>query len=87
MAKDYYMSHKEWHTFNKDRKMFDSLKYNRYYCKCGHSVIISNSQERAFCDWCKHWIYKDEEEQMKYDNQIWEREQKLNFRKELYKRL
>lgn len=87
MAKDYFMTHGEWRTFKQDKKRFDSLRDYRYYCRCGHSVIISKGQDRTFCDWCKHWVYKDEEEQMKYDSQIREREERMNFKKEMRKYL
>ena len=90
MAKDYQMNQREWHMFNKDKKLFKSIADSRYYCKCGHSVCMSEKTERKFCDWCKHWVYKDPVKQEEYDNQIAQEEERLKsykFRKELMKRL
>lgn len=76
--------------FHYETKRFNSLSTCRYYCKCGHSVTISAQQERVFCDWCKHWVYKDPVEQQKYDEIMKEREKNLEsykFRKEMRKYL
>lgn len=90
MDKDHEMSVSEWQMFNHDKKLFNTLEPNRYYCKCGHSVLITPSQERAFCSWCHYWVYKDKTKQEIYEKEIQQREEKLKsyeFRKELMKRL
>ena len=62
---DHFMTHDEWRTFNKDEKKFKSLANARYYCYCGHSVIINKNEIRTFCTHCGHWVYKDKRKQRK----------------------
>ena len=90
MANDHSMNSNEWKIFNRDKKLFNQMQQNRYYCKCGHSVLITNKQEKAFCDWCKHWVYKDKDKQLEYDKKAQEQDnrvKKIKFKKELLKRL
>ena len=90
MASDHFMTPNEWKAFNHDKKLFNTLEKNRYYCKCGHSVIITPKYEKAFCDYCHRWIYKDEEKQKEYDLKVEQEIQRLKnyqFRKEMRKRL
>lgn len=51
-------------NWKKDTENFKkSSKYrekHKYYCSCGHSVIIPYFQDRKLCSWCKHWVYKDD---------------------------
>lgn len=35
-------------------------------CPCGHSIIIPHRTDRIFCDWCGHYVYKDEKAKFKY---------------------
>ena len=86
----YQLSKGQIRAFYEDTKMFNNLMTCRYYCKCGHSVTITPKQERTFCDWCRHWVYKDPVEQQKYDEMMKERERNLKtykFRKEMRKYL
>ena len=90
MAKDWKMNKREWSMFNHDIKMFNELEQNRYYCRCGHSVTISKSQPRIFCQWCKRWVYKDPDLQKEYDEKMKIEEEKvkrIKFKKELRKRI
>ena len=90
MVKDWGMSRSEWAIFNHDKKVFDELQYNRYKCSCGHTVIITKSQPKAFCTWCNHWVYKDKEQQRIYNEKAKVEEEKvkrIKFKKELLKRL
>lgn len=90
MVKDYYMSSDEWTSFKKDTRMFKELNNNRYYCKCGHSVIIGRSFEKTLCTWCNHYVYKDKQLQEEYDKKVLDQENKIKrdkFKKELLKRL
>ncbi len=56
---DHSMSRKEWVMFKTDAKRFKSLSNNRYYCYCGHSVVINPPETRTLCTHCGHWVYKD----------------------------
>lgn len=74
---DYKMTPDEWKTFNKDLKRFKSIARNRYYCYCGHSVVINPTETRVLCTHCGHWVYKDKQKYFKerlkgyiYENSI-----------------
>lgn len=90
MAKDYYMTQNEWKTFNQDEKLFKTLSDNRFYCQCGHSVIIAPKTEKVLCGYCKHLIYRDKDQQQEYNLKI-EKEREIlkqySFKKEMRKRL
>ena len=60
---DHSMSRNEWITFNHDRKRFKSLANSRFYCYCGHSVILNPKDTRVLCTHCGHWVYKDKRKQ------------------------
>ena len=77
----------QWKAFYNDTKLFNSLVGCRYYCRCGHTVIITPKQDRAMCDWCNNWVYKDPVEQQKHDAILKERESLLKFKKEMRKYL
>lgn len=62
---DHSMTHEEWRTFNHDKKKFKSLAENRYYCYCGHSVVINPKETRVLCTYCGHWVYKDKQKYFK----------------------
>lgn len=90
MVKDWSMSRSEWQRFNYDKKIFDNLQYNRYKCSCGHTVMIGNSQPRALCTHCNHWVYKDPIKQIEQDIKSSDEDAKvkrIKFKKELLKRL
>ena len=36
-------------------------------CSCGRRQYLFHSQERTICNWCGHWIYKDEKTKFKYE--------------------
>lgn len=62
---DHFMSVGEWRTFKHDNKKFKSLAKNRFYCYCGHSVIINPPETRGLCTHCGHWVYKDKRQYFK----------------------
>lgn len=65
MDQDHKMNPNEWRMFNTDKKMFDFISNNRFYCTCGHSVIISPKETRILCRHCGEWIYRDKKEMFK----------------------
>lgn len=87
MVKDYAMNHNEWQMFNRQKKLDKSLVNCKYYCRCGHTVIITPNQERGMCHWCNRWVYSDPVEQQKHDAIIKERENRMKFKKEMRKYL
>lgn len=43
---------------------YDKVKYT---CKrCGHRVVIGNSRTKSICDWCGHYVFKNEKDEFKY---------------------
>lgn len=62
---DHKMTNQEWSIFKKDQKRFNSLSSNRYYCYCGHSVLINPPETRTLCTHCGHWVYKDKQRYFK----------------------
>lgn len=77
------LSKRQWKQFHEETKLFNSMVSCRFYCRCGHTVIITPSQDRAMCDWCKRWVYSDPVEQQKHDEITREREKLMNFKKEM----
>lgn len=39
---------------------------HRYYCTCGHSVMIPYNKDRKMCSWCKHWVDKKKADEKRY---------------------
>ena len=53
------------YTWKEDLRRFKSLSECRYYCYCGHSVIINPKETRVLCTYCGHWVYKDKQKYFK----------------------
>ena len=81
------MTQQEWKMFNWARKKDKAFQPYRYYCKCGHSLIIGEKLTNKLCTYCGRLVFKDKELQDVYDREIEKREKKMNFMKELNKRL
>lgn len=49
-----------------DRKREESIAKGKIYCtKCGHSLLMG-TQDKAICDWCDHYVFKDKKAEFKY---------------------
>ena len=48
------------------RKIMNERTNHRYYCKCGHTVIIRPNVDKILCHWCNNWVFKDKQEEFKY---------------------
>ena len=57
-------------TRRRDDKLFQSAAENRCYCMCGHSKTITPNKERALCEWCNLWVYRDAEKQEAYEKKV-----------------
>lgn len=55
----YKMTTAEWSAFKYREKLDRIMAQNRYYCKCGHSVIIMPKKNKIICSHCGHWIFKN----------------------------
>ena len=53
-------------NFDEMSKLMTALKPYRVKCKCGHSMNLVK-RERAICEWCGHWVYKNKLIEMKYE--------------------
>ena len=38
----------------------------RYYCSCGHSVIIPYNRDKRECGWCHKMVYKKNLDEKRY---------------------
>ena len=39
---------------------------HKYYCSCGHSVIIPYNRDKKMCSWCNHWVHKKKLDERRY---------------------
>lgn len=53
-------------SFKQLSKLMSSLQLYRIKCKCGHTMHLVK-RDRAICDWCNHWVYKNKFIEMKYE--------------------
>ena len=56
-------------NFKDQKKLMEEASKYKYYCKCGHTVVIYpfEKRERKICSWCGQYVYTDPEEQKRYD--------------------
>lgn len=52
-------------------KEFNNMSNNyakvKYQCKkCGHKVVIPKWVDKQLCDWCGHYVFKNEKDEFKY---------------------
>ena len=63
---DHKMSSTEWAMFYYEKKRLKPYADNRYYCKCGHSVVIMPKKHKVLCTHCGHWVFKNKKDEFKY---------------------
>lgn len=80
---DWEMTSREWSIFNKQKKTDRIFEKIRYYCNCGHSVVIYPKEERTFCTFCGHYVYRDKRKQEKNVERIKKEDFKMQLRKEM----
>lgn len=53
-----------------DTRRFQNESHERekckYYCSCGHSVIIPYQRDKTICSWCKRVIDKKKIDERRY---------------------
>lgn len=54
------LNNKEW------KLMCNELSNIRYYCKCGHSVLIGNHEKKVLCDFCGYYVFKNKRDEFLY---------------------
>lgn len=53
-------------AYDVSKRAFDERQKAKRKCKhCGHTQLLG-LQDKAICDWCKHWIYKDDRVEFMY---------------------
>lgn len=53
-------------VYDVSKRAFDERQKSKKRCKrCGHTQLLGR-KDRIICDWCKHWIYKDDRTEFKY---------------------
>lgn len=80
---DWEMTKNEWAIFNRQKKVDRLFENIRYYCVCGHSVVIYPKEGRTLCSFCGHFVYKDKKKQKKNIERIKKEDFKMQLRKEM----
>jgi len=57
----------------KDRRKTAVLEKCRVYCECGHSIPFRVGIDRLICNFCGHWVYRNDEIKHKYDEDNFKR--------------
>ena len=57
---------KEKLTIPQMQKLQDELNNYTYTCECGHRVVILPQKDKVICNWCKHYVFKNKQEEFKY---------------------
>lgn len=57
---------KEKLTIPQMQKLQDELNNYTYTCDCGHRVVILPQKDKVICNWCKHYVFKNKQEEFKY---------------------
>jgi len=57
---------KEKLTFTQMEKLQEELSNHTYTCNRGHRVVILPQKDKVICNWCKHYGFKNKQEEFKY---------------------
>ena len=53
-------------TRKEDDRLFQEITSAKVKCPtCGHSVLMYK-MDRVICDWCGHWVYRNDKARFKY---------------------
>lgn len=47
-------------------RMSNEYQKVKYYCECGHPVIIPVYVDKQICGWCGNYVFRDEKTKFKY---------------------
>lgn len=58
----------KYNKMNKEelQKYTDELNKHKYLCSCGRKVYIDRKKEKAVCDWCGKYVFKNKIDEFKY---------------------
>lgn len=51
--------------FKQARKKENYFTPLKHKCKCGHTIMIPAFRDKILCDWCGHYVYRDEQAEFK----------------------
>lgn len=55
------------------------LSNNSKICECSHRIPIPPNVDRVICNWCGHWVYRNDEIKAKYE----EKSKRIEFKTKL----
>ena len=54
-------------TIEEFSRMSDEYAKVKYQCKyCGHKVVIPYNVKKQICSWCKHYVFRSQQDEFKY---------------------
>lgn len=53
------------HDMKAETKRWNEIRKHSKYCKCGHTVIIMNT-DKVLCSWCGNYVFKDDKTEFMY---------------------
>ena len=48
------------------QKYSSEIQKYKYQCKCGKKVYIKRNKDKAVCDWCGKYVFKDKKAEFEY---------------------
>lgn len=70
-------------TIKEYERMTDEYAKVKYQCKnCGYKVIIPYKEKKKLCSWCKHYVFKNPQDEFRYrlecERKKWDENKLLN---------
>ena len=53
-------------TVKEFERLSNEYEKVKYYCSCGHSVIIPYNVDKQLCGWCHKYVFKNKQDEFKY---------------------
>lgn len=51
----------------KDKIKAEVYNQNKFPCKhCGHKQLVPNFMKRNLCDWCGHWVFRNDKDEFEF---------------------
>ena len=57
---------KNYMTKEELQRYTDEINKHKYLCKCGKKVYIDRTREKALCDWCHRYVFKNKKDEVLY---------------------
>lgn len=50
-----------------DKRKSEVYSQNKFKCKhCGHKQLIPKFMKKNLCDWCGHWVFRNEKDEFMF---------------------